>query len=198
MAKHQRSTDPNPSPPSLTQSYIDYFEARVNRAPGQGPNGDCHQWKGRTTEGYGMLSIDGREVLAHRLAYFLTHKVWPIQCVLHRCDNPPCCNGAHLWMGTRGDNCRDARAKGRTRTGDRHPFRVNPELTRHGDTHPHAKMTEVLVLELRELHAARKFSASQITAIATERCGQSIRQTTVMKAVTGKTWRYIKPKGDSC
>lgn len=194
MVRSKRNTDPNPLPPSLNQTHIAFFNAHVDRSLGQGPNGDCWQWTGRTTEGYGMMSVDGREVLTHRLAYFIATGEWPTQCVLHRCDNPPCCNPAHHWQGTRGENCGDTAAKGRTRRGARHPFRVDPSLTRHGDTHPHSKMNEVLVLELRALNATRKFSASDLERIAVQRCGQTIRRSTVMKAVKGETWKHIKTK----
>lgn len=57
---------------------------------------------------------------SHRAAWELTHGPVPDGLfVLHRCDNPPCCNPAHLFLGTRGDNNRDARAKGRHVHGER-------------------------------------------------------------------------------
>jgi hypothetical protein len=53
---------------------------------------------------------------SHRAAWKLTHGPIPdgLQ-VLHRCDNPPCCNPAHLFLGTQQDNIADMHKKGRYR-----------------------------------------------------------------------------------
>lgn len=80
--------------------------------------GGCWEWTGSTNpSGYGELGLGGRHeglVAAHRLSWEL--HVGPIPdglWVLHRCDNPPCCNPDHLFLGTRTDNVRDMYAKGR-------------------------------------------------------------------------------------
>lgn len=47
---------------------------------------------------------------------------------MHRCDNPPCINPEHLFLGTRADNIADMCAKGRhweaakTECKNGHPF----------------------------------------------------------------------------
>ena len=79
-----------------------------------GPD-ECWPWLGRLdSDGYGMF---GQSEKAHRAAY--EDQVGPIPrglFVLHRCDNRPCCNGAHLFPGTQQDNLADMRAKGRQAT----------------------------------------------------------------------------------
>ena len=78
----------------------------------------CWPWLGKQRYGYGQIWASGRLVLAHRLVWELT--LGPIQpglCVLHRCDNPPCCNPAHLFLGTKADNVADMMAKGRHAAG---------------------------------------------------------------------------------
>lgn len=99
------------------------------------PSG-CWEWKGaKTIFGYGKQNIrfgsKYRTINAHRIAFELF--VGPIpdgMCVCHRCDNPPCCNPGHLFLGTLSDNSRDAVAKGRvdiskTRTPEANQKRVH-------------------------------------------------------------------------
>jgi DNA invertase Pin-like site-specific DNA recombinase len=69
----------------------------------------------RKQRGYGQLSLNGRRIMAHRLALEM-HLGTPLPIgvfVCHRCDNPPCCNPAHLFLGDNRDNSKDALKKGR-------------------------------------------------------------------------------------
>jgi hypothetical protein len=87
----------------------------------------CWEWRLRKDAGgYGRLKIQMgsrssfRMEAAHRYAYSIF--VGPIpdgMNVLHRCDNPPCCNPDHLFVGTQQDNMRDMHAKGRGPKGYR-------------------------------------------------------------------------------
>lgn len=119
---------------------------------------------------YGQIgvTIDGRirMKLTHRVAYELHHGVdlTPDQCVLHRCDNPPCCNPAHLFLGDRKANSDDKIAKGRYRSR---------QLT--GEEHANSKVTEEKVRAMRAEYAtgaigqvplARKYGITQATAWA--------------------------------
>lgn len=76
----------------------------------------CWLWTGcRSKQGYGSIGDEGGQPEgAHRVAYRITYGPIPAGlCVLHRCDNPPCCNPAHLFLGTNTDNVADREAKGR-------------------------------------------------------------------------------------
>ena len=90
---------------------MDKFWNKVDR---RGPD-DCWPWlKGKDRKGYGQTTIAYQHHRAHRLAWELANGPIPAGlCVLHRCDNPPCCNPGHLWLGTQRDNAHDAIAKGR-------------------------------------------------------------------------------------
>ena len=77
----------------------------------------CWNWCGaKSTAGYGYLRIEKHGVLAHRIAWELTHRDIPEgMCVLHHCDNPACVNPDHLFLGNQQDNTQDMIAKGRER-----------------------------------------------------------------------------------
>ena len=89
----------------------DYIKRRttVNSETG------CWEWQlSRDLCGYGVLHFRGNKWIAHRFAY--TAFVCSIpnkMLVLHKCDNPCCCNPNHLYLGTHKDNTRDMIERGR-------------------------------------------------------------------------------------
>ncbi len=72
----------------------------------------CWLWVGHVDKkGYGRFA---KNSLAHRYSFQLWNGAIPDGlCVCHFCDNPPCVNPKHLWLGTRADNIRDMWSKGR-------------------------------------------------------------------------------------
>lgn len=75
----------------------------------------CIEWTGsRTGDGYGQIFANGRTVKTHRLAWELVNGPIPDGLIVcHTCDNPPCCNVNHLFLGTHRDNAQDKERKRR-------------------------------------------------------------------------------------
>ncbi len=127
----------------------------------EGPNG-CLEWTGkRNRPGYGKVFV-GRgpsgkdhEVLAHRLAMKFSIGMFHEElCVLHKCDNPCCCNPKHLFFGTRTDNADDRDAKGRQAQGGRHRSVTRPESVFRGEGHPNSRVTASQAREITVRYGA--------------------------------------------
>lgn len=76
---------------------------------------ECIEFEGyRNPRGYGRIMREGRNWLATRWFWTQAHGTIPDGLyVLHKCDNPPCINLDHLYLGTAADNARDASERGR-------------------------------------------------------------------------------------
>jgi HNH endonuclease len=95
---------------SLTPALI-----RERLTPKLQADDECLVFMGaRARKGYGHMTICGKNYRTHRLAWIAAYGPIPEgMCVLHHCDNPPCCNVDHLWLGTSADNNADMIAKDR-------------------------------------------------------------------------------------
>lgn len=74
----------------------------------------CWEWQhSKDKRGYGKISIKGKSWRSHRYAYqYYKGEIGELS-VLHKCDNPPCCNPDHLFLGNTYENAIDMLKKGR-------------------------------------------------------------------------------------
>jgi hypothetical protein len=111
---------------------VESFWLKVDKT---GANG-CWLYTGfRKWDGYGWLArkLNGkmRYLTAHRYAWILTHgQPADGMHIMHQCDNPPCCNPAHLKLGTHQENMADMVAKGRANGGQANKPKLWPDRVR--------------------------------------------------------------------
>ena len=105
----------------MAEVNADRFWPKIDRSGGPSA---CWPWIGaRNRRGYGRISVGGKNQLAHRVAYSLVVGTPEGTMILHSCDNPPCCNPAHLRSGTAGDNTDDYRTRILGKTGPPEQFK---------------------------------------------------------------------------
>jgi hypothetical protein len=129
----------------------------------------CLIWLGYTENGYGRITIDGRNVLAHRASYEAVYGLIPSgKCALHKCDIPSCVNPDHIFLGTQTENNADRDAK-------------NRGSVFHGSAHPNAKLTEDDVRMIRASNASQYDLATMY----------GVHQSHISDIVTRKAWNHL-------
>jgi len=133
-------------------SVIQRFWPKVNKDGPTMPHMDspCWVWIAHcNVRGYpyGRFSVSGTLRLAHRVSWELHNNALVPSGIdiLHKCDNPPCVNPEHLFLGTHTDNMRDMICKNRWQ-----PTK--------GEANNMAKLTQSQVDEIRIKYATGKTS----------------------------------------
>jgi len=126
----------------------------------------------RGPRGHVRQRVNGRREQAHRLAWERVHGSIPVGlCVLHRCDNPPCINVDHLFLGTKGDNNRDRAAKGRS-------------APQHGESNPNVRLTQQQADTIRTDPRLHRLIAAEYGISAAQ----------VSRIKNGRRWHQVPPK----
>ena len=148
---------------------------RFKSAISFGPPDVCWPYiKLRNKDGYGKFTYQCKEIKAHRFAWALIHGEIPEGMkILHKCDNPPCCNPNHLFMGTTLDNTRDMISKGRRKT----------EI---GSANNQARLNESSVSEIKRLLDVAPYGSQRRIALA-----YNISETVISQIKHGTLWSHV-------
>lgn len=139
---------------------------------------ECWVWTGGVNRwGYGNFKWNGHVSNASRFSWELFNGVIPPKIfVCHKCDNPPCVNPNHLFLGTHSDNMRDAYQKGRMRGHESYK----------GEKSNLSKLTEKEVVLIRAL---RKDENLKLRELAKR---FSVTEVAISKIINRQTWAHVE------
>jgi hypothetical protein len=142
----------------------------------KGASDECWPWlAARGRRGYGSFTLGKKRRVATRVIYALVYGVEPGGLlVCHHCDNPPCCNPAHLFLGDAQANSLDMHRKNRGRSP-------------RGRVHHASKLVESEVVEIR----ARRARGEKLTDLAAE-FGVSKSRLSEITRHPEAAWSHVK------
>lgn len=150
-------------------------------------NEECWGWTGKTDkDGYGIFAAISQfnEIRAHRVSYVIHVGAIPKGIfVLHTCDNRPCTNPRHLFLGTALDNSQDMIRKGR-------------QVIAVGSGQGSAKLHESVINEIRQRYQSYYFSESVRTLRHPDNQSSLARefgvdQAQISRIVNGSAWIHV-------
>ena len=145
------------------------LEERFWEKVAKGGPDDCWEWQAAKRGGYGRFDDNG-PIDAHRwvLERTLGRKLQAGELACHRCDNPPCVNPVHIFLGSPADNQADKARKGRA---------WRPK----GSSHPSARLTEANVRAIRHSNKPAADLARDF----------NVAPRTIRDALSGRTWSHV-------
>lgn len=131
------------------------LEVRFRRIGWTVTESGCWEWNGFRSKGYGLINSGIRTARGHHIPLVASRASWIIfrgeipedMVICHKCDNPPCVNPDHLFLGTKHDNNRDMAEKKRTLNGERRP---------------QSKLTDVEIDQIRQEYSTGQFSQREL------------------------------------
>jgi len=133
---------------------------------------ECWDWQGQigTTTGYGRFSLNHKDMGAHRMAWILAYGPIPEgKCVLHSCDNRPCVNKRHLFLGDKTTNMAD---------------KVKKDRQAKGEQMSQTRLTDKQALEIRRLYT-NGYTQTQITKLF------DVGTSVIHRIVHRQSWKHI-------
>jgi hypothetical protein len=135
-------------------------------------NNGCVEWNKHflnTKQPYGRCTINNQEILVHRLVYeYYNGKIEDGLYILHKCNNPKCCEISHLTIGTQNDNMKQM-------INDNRSYHPN------GEKNPKAK------LNLKDINTIKTLCLLGNTQISISKRFKVCRQT-ISRIINNKAW----------